>query len=361
MKRNQDDVARLYSPRLRGRPGRLEVWYATLTDPRTGTGVWIHHEVVTPPDGSPGPARAHGWISVFPPGGPPVTERFTADAEPVGAAQTDSEPLDSGQTGAGQIGAGAAGAAGAPGSKQTVSEQDDSGGVYFTSADVHASRARLSGRAGRIRWRLDVHEAGAPLYTFPRWAWERAVLPAAQIVPAPDARFDGFVEVGAERLKLTGATGAVARIAGHGNARRWAWLHAGLGGGDVLEVVAAVARRPGMRLLPPLPLLRLRVGGRDWPADPLLAAPLFKARIGLPEWSVRGRVGRRRLSIVVRQDPGDCVTLGYTDPDGATATCTNSERASAEVVVERRTGSRFEIEHRWTLDHTAHAEVGTRP
>ncbi|MFJ3336895.1 hypothetical protein [Streptomyces sp. NPDC086766] len=324
MKRKQDDVARLYPPRLRGRPGRLEVWYATLTDPRTGTGVWIHHEVVTPPDGRPGPARAHGWISVFPPGGPPVTERFTADAEP------------------------------AP-------EQTDPGAVYFASADVHAARARLSGRAGRIRWRLDVHEAGTPLYTFPRWAWERAVLPAAQIVPAPDAGFDGFIEVGSERMELAGATGAVARIAGHGNARRWAWLHAGLGGGDVLEVVAAVARRPGMRLLPPLPLLQLRVGGRDWPTDPLLAAPLFKARIGLPEWSVRGRVGRRRLSVEVRQEPGDCVTLGYTDPDGATATCTNSERASAEVVVERRTGSRFEIEHRWTLDHTAHAEVGTRP
>ena len=62
----QDALARLYPPRLTGRAGRLEVWYATLTDPVTGTGIWIHHEVVNPVDGGPG--RAHGWISVFVPG-----------------------------------------------------------------------------------------------------------------------------------------------------------------------------------------------------------------------------------------------------------------------------------------------------
>ena len=314
----QDALARLYPPRLTGRAGRLEVWYATLTDPVTGTGIWIHHEVVNPVDGGPG--RAHGWISVFVPGRAPVTERFGAEAS--------GEPH---------------------------------GDAYFAVPGVHASRTLLKGSAGAISWNLDVREGGAPLYTFPRWAWELGLLPAAQIVPAPDARFTGVVEVGGERLEVAEAGGAVARIAGHGNAKRWAWLHADLGGGDVLEVVAAVARRPGMRLLPPLPLLQLRAGGRDWPSDPLLAAPLFRARIGLPEWSVTGRVGRRRLRVEVRQEPGDCVALGYTDPDGATATCTNTERASVEVVVEQRVGSRFEVEHRWTLDRTAHAEVGTRP
>ena len=35
-------------PRWRGQAGRLEVWYLTATDPRTGTGLWLHHEVVAP-------------------------------------------------------------------------------------------------------------------------------------------------------------------------------------------------------------------------------------------------------------------------------------------------------------------------
>ncbi len=315
------EAQQLYPARLRGRSGRLEVWYATLTDPSTGTGVWVHHEVVAPVDG--GPARALGWASVFPPDGPPVTERF--------------------------------------GPHEPAAPEQGPGAAYFGTPGVSASPGLLTGEAGRIRWRLDVTERGGPLYTFPRWAWRHKVLPAAQVVPAPDARFDGFIEVDGRRLELAGAGGAVARIAGHGNAKRWAWLHADLGGGDVLELVAAVARRPGMRLLPPLPLLQLRVGGRDWPADPLLAAPLFTARLGTPDWSVRGRVGRRRLRVEVHQDPADCVTLDYTDPDGSPAVCVNTERASAEIVLERRTGSRYALEHHWTLDHTAHAEVGSRP
>lgn len=109
-------------------------------------------------------------------------------------------------------------------------------------------------------------------------------------------------------------------------------------------------------------MLQLRIGGTDWPRDPLLTAPLLRARIGLPEWSVAGGTARRRVRIDVTQDPADCVSLSYTDPDGATATCTNTERATVDVVVERRTGlHRFEVEHRWHLDRTGHAEVGTRP
>ncbi|MFD4230946.1 hypothetical protein [Streptomyces sp. NPDC058545] len=309
----------LYPPRMTGRPGRLEVWYATLTDPRTGTGVWIHHEVVAPRHGDP--ARAHGWISVFPPDGPPVTERFGVP---------DSPPPH--------------------------------GEAYFEVPGVRATPQLLEGTAGAITWRLTVTGGGEPLYTFPRWSWQRELLPAAQIVPAPDAIFDGELVVGERRFTLSDAVGGVARIAGHGNAQRWAWLHAGLGGGDVLEVVAAVARRPTMRWLPPLPMLQLRIGGTDWPRDPLLTAPLLRARIGLPAWSVAGGTARRRVRIDVTQDPADCVSLSYTDPDGATATCTNTERATVDVIVERRTGlHRFEVEHRWHLDRTGHAEVGTRP
>ncbi|MBV8234577.1 MAG: hypothetical protein JO075_02635, partial [Acidimicrobiia bacterium] len=82
---------------------------------------------------------------------------------------------------------------------------------------------------------------------------------------------------------------------------------------------------------------------------------------GLPTWTVRGRVGRRRLQVTVTQPAEACVAVPYTDPDGATATCTNTERADVEVVLERRSGGAWAIERRWELDGTAHAEVGTRP
>jgi hypothetical protein len=54
------------------------------------------------------------------------------------------------------------------------------------------------------------------------------------------------------------------------------------------------------------------------------------------------------------------VALTYVDPDGTTATCTNSERASAEITLEAYNGG-WRTERRWSLDGTAHAEVGMRP
>ena len=64
----------LGSSRWRGEQGRVEVWYATLTDRHTGAGVWIHHETVAP-KGERAP-YAHGWAAVFQPGLAPVVERF---------------------------------------------------------------------------------------------------------------------------------------------------------------------------------------------------------------------------------------------------------------------------------------------
>jgi len=186
------------------------------------------------------------------------------------------------------------------------------------------------------------------------------VLPGAQIVPVPSAAFEGTVEVGGRRLELNRAAGNLARIYGHGNAQRWGWLHADLGGGDVLEIVAGVPRRRGLSRLPPVPLVQLRVAGRDWPREPLAAAPLFRARLGLPLWTVRGMVGRRRLRVEVDIPADRAVAVAYADPDGAPATCTNSETADAEIVVERWR-RRWETERRWSLRATAHAEIGTRP
>jgi len=317
-------VSDLYAARWRGQPGRLEVWYATLTDPGSGLGLWVHHELVARTDGS---TQLQGWATVFLPGEPPASGRFG----PVEVTTPYALPV--------------------------AGPADPAARAYVRLGEVSAGPGHLEGAAGALRWRLDVRDGGEPLFTFPRWSWSSEVLPAAQVVPAPTATFSGEVHVGDRVFRLSQARGAVARIYGHGNARRWGWLHADLGGGDVLELVAAVSTRPGLRHLPPLPLVQLRAGGRDWPRDPLLAAPLLRARIDLPEWSVRGVVGRRRVRIHVRQDPAESVTMCYANPDGPGPVCVNSERASADVLIERWSG-RWAVEHHWRLDHTAHAEVG---
>jgi hypothetical protein len=55
------------------------------------------------------------------------------------------------------------------------------------------------------------------------------------------------------------------------------------------------------------------------------------------------------------------VQIGYTDPDGATATCHNSEVATARVRLDRLTRRGWQEERSWHVDGTAHAEIGVRP
>ena len=308
------------SPRWRGQRGRLEVWYATVSDPTAHTGFWLHHELVSPVDGG---AFVHGIVTAFPAHHPPVVARY--GPEPMPPARL-AGPLPS------------------------------------TSGVVLAPPG-LRGRAGPVEWDLGLHGDGAPgLFTFPAWAWEREVLPAAQVVPIPSASCSGSITVDGTPLELTeDARGNLAHIYGHGNANRWAWLHAELGAGDVLEIVSAVGRSSGLERMPPLTLLQLRLGGTDWPRDPLLTAPFFRARLGLPTWSVEGTVGRWRLRADVTLPAAHSVAVQYADPDGDTATCTNSELADAEIVLERRRASRWETTGRWLLRKSAHAEVGTRP
>lgn len=322
--RNDQDPHGHLAPRWKGEPGRTEVWYTTLTDPVTGTGLWLHHELVAPADGSG--AYAHGWVA-----------RFPADGElPVEHARFGPEPY-----------------------------KPEPGREGFAADGIEAGPGRLHGRAGPFRWELSEHPRGEPLFTFPRWSWRRPLLPAAQILPSPRASYTGTFAYDGGELRLEGAPGATARIYGHGNARRWAWLHADLGGGDVLEIVAATSMRPGLRALPPLVFLRLRKNGRTWPRRAERSAVgwaglgRFRARVGLPTWEVEGRSGLRRIRVEVTQPEERTLALDYTDPDGSGAVCRNSETADARVLLERWWGH-WRREAEWSLHGTAHAEVGDR-
>jgi hypothetical protein len=185
------------------------------------------------------------------------------------------------------------------------------------------------------------------------------------MLPAARATYEGEFSYGGTTLNLRGAPGASARIYGHGNAHRWTWLHADLGDGDVLEIVAAVSTRPALRRLPPLVFLRLRRNGRTWPRRPersaigRLGLGRFRAAFGLPEWTVTGRTALRRIRVEVNQPAERTLTLEYRDPDGARAVCRNSESADARIVLERWWGH-WRPEASWALDGTAHAEAGGR-
>ena len=314
-----DGPEHLGRPRWHGQPERLEVWYATFTDPVRGDGYWLHHEVVAGPDG-----RAHGlgWVAAFPADGQPVVERF--GPEPVVA----DEPSET---------------------------------RWFEAGGARVGPGEMRGRTDNAHWDLAFHDEATPLFTFPEYVWHGSLLPSSQVVPWPSATVSGTVSIGGHRVQVREARGAVSRIYGKGNAHQWGWLHADLGGGDALEIVAAQGRAPGLRRVPPKVFLQLRVDGEDWPADPLAAAMGSRARLGLPRWYASVTGPRRRVRVGVRIPPAASVTLEYRDPDDASARCTNSCRADAEVRLERRTLTGWSLERRWSLRGGAHAEIGQRP
>lgn len=302
----------LGAPVWGGERGRTEVWYATFTDAATGLGVWVHAETVAPTDDRA--PYAHGWVAVFPVAGPPTIERF-------GPA-----PID-----------------------------PDRGAAWFRLGDVEIAEGVLRGRTDTVTWDLSFSEEGPALFTFPRLVWERHLLPGAQIVPWPAAHITGSLHVGGARSEVD-ATGAIARIFGHGSAERWGWLHAPIEGGGVVEIVTATARRRGLRRLRPLAMVQVRLPGEpDWPANPAVASLRFRTDLRADGFTVTGTSAGQRLQVDVELPADQSVSLLYTDPDGSTATCTNSERASATLTLEVDG-----TERRWHLDGTAHAEVGVR-
>ena len=206
------------------------------SDPATRAGLWVHCETVAPTDGAP---YAHGWATWFPSDGPPRTERFGPEpVQPASAAR--------------------------PGSRRR---------------GALVGPEQLSGRARSLAWDLSWKDTAAPLWTFPRVAWERELLPGAQVVLAPTADFTGSLTVDDTTHSVDGWRGNVAHIYGHGNAKRWGWIHADLGDGDVLEAVTAVSHKPGLNRLAPLAFVRFRIDGKDWPAS-LLPSLRMRTTLG---------------------------------------------------------------------------------
>ena len=197
------------------------------------------------------------------------------------------------------------------------------GSAWLTVADARIALEELAGRAGSLTWNLSWTDSGAPLWTFPRPLWERELLPGAQVVLAPTAQFAGSLRTGDTAHRVDGWRGAVAHIYGHGNAKRWGWIHADLGDGDVLEVVTAVSRKAGLRRLAPMAFIRFRIDGKDWPAG-VLPSVRMRTTLGLRQWQLKVVSAVAGCCIRVDQPTERCVSLDYTDPDGAAAVCTNT-------------------------------------
>ena len=313
-----------------GGPGHYEVYYVTLTDPASGTGVWVRYTLRAPLGGAG--AECALWLVAMTPDGDRLARRATF---PAAALEAREDPFAVSLGGADLTDRGAAGAIG-------------------------------PGAAWELLWepRLAPHAFVHPLV-------ERAGVAQTELVLAhADLAISGTIRLGERVLELSGARGAQAHLWGSRHAARWAWAHCNdLRDADgeprpdtFLDAVSVYVERLGREVGPSTPVVA-RVRGEDFVATDPVALVRARSRFGLSTWRFEARSGRRRIVGEVDVPRETLAGVTYHDPDGRPAYCYNSEVASMRLSVWDRPARR---RSGWALrdtlagDGRAHFEYGQR-
>jgi hypothetical protein len=312
-----------------GAPGHYEVHYATLTDPASGTGVWIRQTLLAPHGGGAGECAV--WFAAMTADGRRTARRLSL---PLDRLSTTAEPFQ------------------------------------LCTGDAVLTDRGMAGAVPGAAWELSWEPRLPPAELVPRALRRAGVARTVLVVPHPDLAISGWVAFDGRRLELDGVKGAQAHVWGSQHAQRWAWAHANdlqtLDGEPVadsfFEGACVFVLRGGREVGPATPLVA-RVRGEDVRATSPLRVLRTASRFGLTTWHAEAQAGARRLIVEVDAPRASLVGVTYHDPDGTPAYCYNSEVASLRLQVWDRTArGRFG----WTLRETlqapgrAHFEVGQR-
>src|SRR5271165_7088674 len=201
-------------PRMPMRAGGYESFYLRAVSPSEPVGVWIRYTVHKRPGQAP---VGSVWCTVFDARrGRPFMHKLT------------SAELDAPAGGWIAVGSG---------------DQRSS----FAAGEAH-------GVCGPARWELRFRPRAPELRHLARGWLYRTPLPRTKLTsPAPDAVFDGTLELDGDRaIELDGWRGMVGHNWGAEHAERWIWLH-GIGFGEAPEAWLDLA------------LGRVRIAGRMTP------------------------------------------------------------------------------------------------
>ena len=214
--------------------------------------------------------------------------------------------------------------------------------------------AAASGRCGAASWDLRVRAEAPELRHLPREWLYRTRLPRTKLTsPAPDAIFDGVLELAGERrIELDGWRGMVGHNWGSEHAERWIWMH-GIGFPQAPETWLDLA------------LGRVRIAGRMTPWIASGAVYLDGRLCRLGGLGARGLEVREsaagcsltvpgdrhtRLRVHVRVPAGSAAGWRYADPNGSEHDVVNCSVASVELRVDARGAATREL-------HSAHGGV----
>jgi hypothetical protein len=312
--------ARPNALRWTGKPGHYEVYYLTLTDPRSGVGLWIRYTLLAPLPGIDGMPTAALWLLAMDPRGGTQATIGRKATFPIDRLDAHASPFEL------RIG------------NATLSDNGMRGAFEDVAWDLSWAP---SGRAY-----AHVH----PILERTRIAKTVLELPQA------DLRIDGIVELPGDRIELSSAPGGQAHLWGTKHAGSWAWVHCNdlstLDGtpanGDFIDGVSVIAPRFGRDLGPSTPFVG-RIDGEDFRSVSPLRVLTNASTFALTGWRFEVIDGPRKLIGEVDADRSQLAGVTYTDPDGERAYCYNSETATMRLHVYERARQVLGWAHRKTL------------
>jgi len=316
-----------------GGPGHYEVYYLTLTDERSGVGVWVRYTMTAPlPDAGETPSAALWFVVTDPRSGhPPVVARKATVAIERLAARADPFEL--------------------------------------RVADALLRDDRMAGGFEDVAWDLRWTPSGRR-YGHVHPLLQRLGLAETVLeLPHADLSIDGAVEFSGERLELAGAHGGQAHIWGAKHARSWAWVHCNdlrttdgrPAPGAFIDAVSVTATRAGREFGPATPVVG-RLAGRDFASISPVRVLRNWSTYALTGWRFEAADRARKLIVEVDADRDRLAGVTYRDPDGEYAYCYNTETASIRLHLYERAPRVGGWAHASTLhsDGAAHFEYAQR-
>jgi hypothetical protein len=305
-----------------GQRGHYEVYYLTVTEPRTGVGLWIRYTMLAPDEGEPTCAL---WFVVT---GPRKLAR--KQTLPIRLLRAHTDPFE------------------------------------LRVGEAWLNDRGMGGAFEDVEWELRWDsQAGAYEHIHPLL---RRVAQTILVLPHAELSISGHVAFAGERLQFEGARGGQAHLWGSKHAPRWAWAHCNefttsesdAAGGVFVDGVSAVVSRLGAQIGPNTPVVG-RIDGQDFRSTSPARVIANRSRFEVGHWRFEAIAGARKLIGEVEVDRDLLVGVTYQDPDGEPAYCYNSEVASMRLEILERAGAR-KWRHRQTLlSHgRAHLEFGQR-
>ncbi len=319
--------------RWHGEPGHYEAYYLTLTDPRSGVGLWIRYTMVAPLAGTGAVQTCALWLLAIDPR-PGRKPTFGRKATlPINELSGRSDPFELRIDGA-----------------------------VLTD---HGMRGGFEDVAWDLRW-----TPGTGAYEHVHPLLRRAgVAQTVLVLPHGDLSIDGAVTLPNEALEISAARGGQAHIWGSKHARRWAWAHCNdfhaLEGDPApdtfVDAVSVFVARLGREVGPNTPVVG-RIAGQDFSSTSPVRVLANPSTFALTGWRFEAIDGGLKLIGEVDADREQLVGVTYHDPDGELAYCYNSETATMRLQVYERARRVGGWAHRETLvaNGRAHFEYAQR-